>query len=218
MSEIKSVYFIRHGQTNKNKSLVHQSPNEHINENGKSQAADLAQFLVDKNIDTIICSDYKRAVETAGYISERLGIEILQDEVLREFMVPVEIHGRNYFSLPSLGFFFRFSLGRNKENWKDDGSENMFLIRNRVEKARLTIENLSGKNIAVVSHRIFMTSFAETVCFRKPISLYKFIICMMGRDNVKNTGILRFSCQRAIKNNQCNWFLEETLKPPYKNK
>ena len=63
---------------------------------GLEQAAALAEWLADEQVDAIWCSPMRRAQETAGPVAARLGLEVLVEEGVAEYdrespsYIPVE--------------------------------------------------------------------------------------------------------------------------------
>jgi len=218
MSEgrVKHIYFIRHGETKRNRQYFHQGPDEPLTERGREQVATLIEFLRDKKIDTLISSDMKRAVETAELVGTALGLSSRVERSVREFGRPLGVYDRHYLSLPSLRYFIDLYRHRLDLLWHTDDAENLVHIRERVRDARLMLEASEGKCIAVISHRIFMTMFAETVCYDRPLSLWKFFYGLIGRKRIPNTGILHLTCEPTVPaEKKCTWFLEEVVLPPY---
>jgi len=216
MSEVKHVYLIRHAETTNNRQHTHQLPTEPLNEVGQKQAIQLADFLTDKNIETLISSNYKRALETTEVVSAKLDLPYTIEKSVREFDVPVSLHNRNYLSLPSIIHFIKFYFGRNRSDWSLEHGENMTIIRQRVADTKKMLEANSTHHIAVISHRIFITSFAETVCFNRPLSLLRFVFCVLGKKRqIPNTAIYHFIVEPSANNFQCNWLLQEIFTPPY---
>ena len=83
---IKSKWFlVRHGETDWN---VEGRANGHtdipLNKIGFQQANMAAEKLKGENIDLVLCSDLKRASQTAEIIAKRLGVELIIDKDLRE--------------------------------------------------------------------------------------------------------------------------------------
>jgi len=219
MSEVvktKEIYFIRHGQTEMKRRRIHQGPDEPLTLAGREGVRDVIAFLEDKEIDTIISSNYTRARETADLIAEALSMTYSIEPSVREIGRPLSLYGRHHFSYISFRYFI--NLYRNRFNllWDEKGAENLAHVRERVRDARVMLESLPGQKIAVVSHGIFMGMFAETVCYNQPLSLFKFLKGIVGHRLIPNTGILHFLCApNESGENKCNWLLEETLFPPY---
>lgn len=211
----RHVYFIRHGETAKNHGFRHQGPDEPLTERGRAQVRELVKFLREQNIDTLISSNYVRARETADIIAAELGLTYAIEPSVREFGRPLSIYDKHHFSPASFRYFL--DLYRNRLNllWDKEGAENLAHVRERIRDARLMTESLPGKRIAIVSHRIFMTMFTETVCYDKPLSMFQFVRGLLGRKRIHNGGVLHFVCEAPAGKRVCSWSLEKVPVPPY---
>lgn len=77
-------YFVRHGETEWNKqSKVLGHENISINQDGRAQAQELKSMLAPLSFDKVVCSDLKRAYDTASIAVEGRGQAIMQDSRLR---------------------------------------------------------------------------------------------------------------------------------------
>lgn len=193
----------------------HQGPDEPLTEVGREQVRELIKFLREQNIDTLVSSNYARSKETADMVAKELGLTYTIEPSVREFGRPLSLYGQHHFSPASLRYIF--DLYRNRLNllWDKEGAENLAHVRERVRDARRMIEEIPGKRIAVISHRIFMTMFTETVCYDKPLSLFKFVQALIGHRRIPNCGVLEFTCEASSPAKVCTWHLERTLLPPY---
>lgn len=79
-----TILLIRHGETVDNASRIFQTPSSPLSENGNDQAEKLSLRLAKANITDIICSDYIRTRETASYTAEKIGVEPIYTDLLRE--------------------------------------------------------------------------------------------------------------------------------------
>ena len=78
----------RHGETDWNRVGRWQGhADEPLNDEGRRQAAELAEQLVVDGISAIYSSDLRRASETAKVVGERLGLRVVEDTGLREIDV-----------------------------------------------------------------------------------------------------------------------------------
>ncbi|MGJ7541970.1 histidine phosphatase family protein [Variovorax sp. LT1R16] len=77
-------YFLRHGQTGRNASRIFQAVDEPLSELGQQQAVRAAERLTGEPIRTIVCSDARRAFDTAHTVAASLRIVPLAREDLRE--------------------------------------------------------------------------------------------------------------------------------------
>lgn len=77
-------YFLRHGQTPRNASRIFQAPDEPLSDLGLEQAARAATVLAGEPIATIVCSDARRAFDTAHAVAAPHKLSPVAREVLRE--------------------------------------------------------------------------------------------------------------------------------------
>ncbi|MCT8174291.1 histidine phosphatase family protein [Variovorax sp. CY25R-8] len=77
-------YFLRHGQTGRNAQRIFQATDEQLSELGLQQAARAAELLAGEPIRTIVCSDARRAFDTAHAVGSALKLVPTAQAVLRE--------------------------------------------------------------------------------------------------------------------------------------
>jgi probable phosphoglycerate mutase len=77
-------YFLRHGQTGRNAQRIFQAVDEPLSELGLKQAARAAELLADEPIRTIVCSDARRACDTAHTVGATLKLAPMAQAALRE--------------------------------------------------------------------------------------------------------------------------------------
>jgi len=79
------LYLVRHGETVDNASQTMQGQTQgKLNERGILQAQELSEEWKDREIDVIVASDLKRAVDTAVIIAAPHGLEVVKTPLLRE--------------------------------------------------------------------------------------------------------------------------------------
>lgn len=79
------IWLVRHGQTDWNlEGRLQGQLDVPLNETGMQQVAELAEKLKSTRFSAIFSSDLLRARQTAGKISEELGLPIIFDRRLRE--------------------------------------------------------------------------------------------------------------------------------------
>ena len=77
----KKLFLVRHGQTELNKKGVIQGKiDSPLTDKGINQAIETANRAKDLNIDILIASDLGRAVQTAGIISDEIGVSITKTD------------------------------------------------------------------------------------------------------------------------------------------
>lgn len=78
-------YIFRHGETDWNRERRCQGhTNTDLNENGKEQAAFLAQKMSDFPLEIIVSSDLNRALNTGSMVAKIKGVPLVVDHRLRE--------------------------------------------------------------------------------------------------------------------------------------
>lgn len=150
---IERVLLIRHGQTDWNIEGRWQGclpvP---LNDIGHAQARALADYLKHRPIRAIYSSDLPRALETAAYIGNVLGVQPIPDKRLREFSLGV-FEGRRRDELIALY----------PEEWNAFRTEDMeYVVPNGESRRALQdrmwaawqdiIANGSGPEVAIVTH------------------------------------------------------------------
>lgn len=77
-------YFLRHGQTGRNAARIFQDVDEPLSDLGLAQAARAAERLAGEPIRTVVCSDARRAFDTAHTVAALLGLVPTSEARLRE--------------------------------------------------------------------------------------------------------------------------------------
>lgn len=208
---MKHIYFVRHGETAANIQAIHQSPEEPLTQKGRKQAGHAALILKHKKIDTIICSTYTRARETAEIISNEVGVPYIIDESVTEFRRPENLHKKSHFSPASLWYVWRMFTHREDARFDDDGAENLFAIRNRVLDAEAMLTHLIGEQIVVVSHTIFMNMFLEMACRERSLTLREFMLTLRRSFYTHNGGIIHLCYDEHSPEGICPWQLVERI-------
>lgn len=154
---MKTVYFIRHGQSTGNVSMVQQQGRETaLTPKGQRQAKNMAQHMKKFPLETIIASPFARTTATAEALSAETGLPITFSELFVERRRPSiqlrkrKIHPRSLFAQLQLIIFSRYSKWRHS----DEETPQDLLLRAREALAFLAVR--PEWTIAVVSHGIFM--------------------------------------------------------------
>ena len=144
------ITFIRHGNTywNNEKRAQGYSQNP-LSETGFKQAHLVADRLVNDQFDVFICSDLKRAMQTADIISEKIEMPIdFYDERIREI-------GRGKIT----GTIESERIEKWGENWRDLdlGEETKEELRKRgLDFVEDIVERYPNQHILVVTHGLLL--------------------------------------------------------------
>ncbi len=205
---MKHVYFVRHGQTQKNLEHIHQGHDEPLTELGKQQARTVGEYFKDKQIDTLLASPFTRSIETASIVGEVLDLPFTQTDCVKEFLRPEPLYGHAHYSLATILYILGLFVHSNDAAWDNYGAENMFHIRNRILDTKRLIAEQSGERIVVISHAIYIDMFAQAVCADRSLKLREFVAAMFGAKRLKNTGIVSFKVDDTAPPETCNWWLQ----------
>jgi 2,3-bisphosphoglycerate-dependent phosphoglycerate mutase len=205
MQQVKDIFFIRHGETEANKLRIHQSSDECLTPKGKLQAHHISHFLEGQKIDTLLCSTYVRARQTAEIISRALQVPYTEDENFVEVRRPDHIYGQRYYSKETLWYMWRLFRFQETSNWHQDGAENMFALRNRIENVKRTIATSEGDKIAVVTHDVFMNLFFEHVCTDRKLTFVQFVRILLTAKKTPNAAIVHMQYNNNAPKGMCAW-------------
>lgn len=152
----KTVYFVRHGESEGNVGDKWQDHTAHLTPNGREQAALVGGRFVSYPIDIILSSSMARAVETADIIADRIKKPIETSDLFIERRRPKEQLGVDkkdpkavYAEKTIISHFdepgFRFSDEENFDDLKKRALELLDFLAGRPEQ-----------NILVIGHGFFM--------------------------------------------------------------
>lgn len=153
--EYKNTYYLmRHGEATHNvggyvasEDIEKTVRQPKLTERGKEQAESVAEELADKNIDIIYSSPYRRTIETAAIIAERLGLEIDLDARLGEVDLGV-LDGRPFEEYRK---YFKNRMEKFTKTIKD--GETLTDVRSRADAFLKDIFSThKDDNILIVSH------------------------------------------------------------------
>ncbi len=139
------ITYVRHGQTEANAKDIWQGWDDNeLNKTGIGQAMATAEKLKNEKFDLIIASPLKRASKTAEIINEKLGIEIIYEDDLKEQYYG-DWEGANAKELME-----KYDMTINEMRFiPPPGGETFENVKRRV---RRVLGKYGGKKILVVAH------------------------------------------------------------------
>ncbi len=148
-------YFVmRHGGTGGNaheRVSFKDEANDHLTDEGKTQAEDAIEELRNKKIDLIISSPFARTRETSEIVREKLGLSedsVVFDERLIE-VNPGEFDGKNWNEYHE----YMYTVGPDWYTRQIPGGESLNEVGRRIGSCLYDLENTyKDKNILIVTH------------------------------------------------------------------
>ncbi len=136
-----TILLVRHGETVDNARQIMQGQTQgELNERGREQARQVAEWLATDPVDVVIASDLRRAIRTAEIIAAPHRLPVVTTPLLRE---------RDWG-----GFTGRYIPELRGEVWPDDiESEEALLTRARQLLLHITA-TYPGKRVVAVGHGI----------------------------------------------------------------
>ena len=168
------IFLVRHGE-GENSGTHWQTPDTHLNEMGKKQAAALAGLPRFNNVDKIVCSRWARSQETAKIVAKILNkqIEIFDD--INERKQSRKIYGQDRNNQLAKQYLIDIRQNGNNSDWKwDEEEESVTEVANRAEKFKKhLIDNYANKTLLMFSHDEFIRYFIAVCLFgNKPDEKY----------------------------------------------
>ncbi|HXF43869.1 MAG TPA: histidine phosphatase family protein [Candidatus Paceibacterota bacterium] len=159
----KTVYFVRHGQSDDNVAPVFQSPNSPLNERGKKQAEGVAERVSKLSFDALIASPFERAKQTAETIAKATGKQPEYSELFVERVKPTYVNGKPYTDEKANTLWRNWEKSLYTPNVRAEDGENFDDLVARADKALAFLQNRPEKSIVVVTHGYFLRTIVARV-------------------------------------------------------
>ncbi len=186
---MKNIYFVRHGESEGNQLRLYQSAETFLSEIGHNQAKLIADRFSNIEVEIIISSDYIRAKQTAEYISEVTGRDIIENSLFRERKRPSIQENRNK-NIPELQVIDeKIELNWENLDWRYSDEENFEDLRQRAKECFEFLENRQEDNIVVVTHKNFLHCLLWYCLFGYDVSARESKI-IVNNFILSNTGIV----------------------------
>ncbi|MSR73629.1 MAG: histidine phosphatase family protein [Candidatus Pacebacteria bacterium] len=189
---MKTIYFVRHGESEGNTSSVFMDDTAPLTEQGRQQAAAVADRCVRLPIETIISSTMPRAMETAAIINGKIDKPIAYCDLFVERRRPSEFLGKDKESpeIVAMQKMMRSNFGY-VSDYRFSDEENFTEIKMRALAALDYLAGRDEERILVVTHGWFMHMMVACAVCGSEITdkeCMKFANAFM----TKNTGVTVF--------------------------
>jgi len=172
---MKTVYFVRHGESEANVGTpVFQGEESRLTERGHEQARFIAKRCSKLPIEVVIASPAARAQDTAQYISEVTDKNIVTENLFTERKLPEELIGKPVHSPQSETLYDLWEASFFDETAKVGTGENFAELKERAGKALAFLTTRAEENILVVTHGFFLRMLVAQVIFGEAITTEEF--------------------------------------------
>jgi len=157
------LIIVRHAEAEGNTKRVFNGwTDAPLTEKGRMQARKVAERLKDEHIDVIYSSSLKRAIHTAGYISDLKSLPIIRTDKLKE-IDGGDWEGQNWDIIPDLWPEQNRTWEHEPHKHQMPNGESMTAFQERlISEIEYIIKNNEGRDICIVTHG---TAIRALLCY-----------------------------------------------------
>jgi probable phosphoglycerate mutase len=150
------VFLVRHAESKANVINVIGGKGIGLTENGIKQAEAIAQRFADMDVDVILCSRYKRAMQTARIIKAVVRKRIIYNNLIGEWRMPSEMMGIKHNVKERVGMWDTIYENADNPKWHYSDAENVSEVMKRAKKFLAYVKSKKEESIIVVTHGAFI--------------------------------------------------------------
>jgi len=210
---VKTVYFVRHGESIANVGHPTFLSEEDVvlTDKGREQARHIAERCRKLSVEALIASTATRAKQTAEYISEATGLHMEVNSLFTERIPPKELFGKSRQDAEAREMEDEWMLTFFKEGARVGSGENFADLKARVVRALEHLYTRPEEHILVATHGFFLHMMVALVTLGNTLTVAEFkrIAPAVWMDN---TGITRIEYHDRIltridKKRHSGWIL-----------
>src|SRR3989344_626314 len=171
---MKTVYLVRHSQSQGNTKSIFQPHDSPLSTRGESQANSIAERCLELGIQTIVSSPTMRAQATAEIVGERLTCPVSSSELFQEHKRPSALIGKPLKD-ETVQEMERAWIASLAGGPRVEDSENFDDLRERAGKALDFLIGIDKEKILVVTHGIFLKMMVARAMFGAELTGAEFL-------------------------------------------
>ena len=194
---MKTIYFVRHGQSEGNANEIWVDGSSALSEKGKEQATAVAKRLAKLSIDVVISSTMNRAVETADVIAQHLKKETDQSKLFGERKHPSIVYGKNRTDPAVAKISQEVRRNFHLPGYRHSDEENFDDFKKRSLACLDYLEYRKEDSIVIVTHGFFLRVLMAAVVFGEELTGHE---CehFIRSFQMNNTGITIIRLREAL--------------------
>ena len=149
---MKTIYFVRHGESEANTGVAGMETNAVLTEEGKRQAEEVAERCQSLPVEIILASAMNRAQGTAQIISAKIGVDFETYSFLAERRRPTVQFGKFKDDPEALEVDKVIDDNFTVPGWRHSDEENFDDLKERGLKILKFLESRPEENILVIAH------------------------------------------------------------------
>ena len=152
----KTVYLVRHGQSELNVAPIFQGLESPLSQKGQEQAQYLAERFTNITFDTLIASPLERARQTATVIGQTTGKTPEYSELFVECKKPTVIHNKSYEDTEASIIWKNWQKSLFEFGPKVLDGETFEELVQRADQALHFLQSRTEQSLVVVTHGLFL--------------------------------------------------------------
>jgi probable phosphoglycerate mutase len=184
----KTVYFLRHGQSEANTAPVFQPLDSPLTALGKEQAENIANRIAKISFETLITSPLPRAQETANAIAALTGKQPESSELFVERIKPTGLGGKLHADTIANKVWQEWNESLYTPGMRVEDGENFDDLIARADAALAFLKNRKEKTMVVVTHGWFLRTMIIRAVLGDALTSEAFRNFQM-RITMENTGL-----------------------------
>lgn len=185
---MKTIYFIRHGESEGIANLRYQPSEAPLTERGREQARLIAERCSKLPVEAIISSTMARAQETAAIIAERRGLAVESSDFFRERRLPKELTDRLRAKNGTHEIERAWQMSLADEGPRVSDGENFDDICARAGQGLQHLAARTERHILVSTHESFLRMLIARALFGENVTGQEMKVFMRAL-RMENTGI-----------------------------
>jgi|SRR3989344_2608516 len=201
---MKNIYFVRHGESEGNVSIIAQDASSPLTEKGRKQARFISERCSKLPVDIILSSTMQRAKETAKTIAERIDKPVEYSDLFIERRRPKEQRGKMKSGPEFLRADETIIKNFSTSGWRLSDEENFDDLKTRAGEALKSLAAREENNVLVVTHGFILRVVLAHAIFGEKLTgdiCSRFISAF----HMENTGITILGYDK--KNLESPWWL-----------
>jgi broad specificity phosphatase PhoE len=188
ISSVKTIYFVRHGESKLNALKIRQGEEGGLSEKGIRQVEAQAERLLNIGADIVLTSHFERAEETAAIIAKRLHKNICTIKLLAERRNPKEIIGKDATDPEVLKIVDYIDKSFHAENVRYSDEENFEDLKIRAKELLKYLSKRRESTIVAVTHGIFLKMVASYINCGEALTANQYAMLSFAND-ADNAGV-----------------------------
>jgi broad specificity phosphatase PhoE len=185
---MKTVYFVRHGESEGNAKDTYQDHTTALSEKGWQQAEYIANRCAKLPVEKIISSTFLRAKQTAEVIVKKVNVPIEHSDLLVEWNRPTEQRGLVRNGSEALAIDKAITDNWGVPGWRYSDEENFGELKERAERALELLASQKEDHVVAVTHGFFLRIILASALFGEELSPKEANI-LAGSLHTANTGL-----------------------------